>query len=229
MIRKRLKGTDALFESHMRLIADNQSNSLRNRLLDTLRESGQISISFGLSSEGVNPLENFQLIEFITKLPTILRVEDEKDENEMDLGTETETQERFLFELGFRFLTACELETFDKDFIREYIDSGFDLNVVNPQNQMTALHQLTAIRAIEQVEWLIDSGRCDFLVSNWRFSLPHELAFPYSEESDLCARLYALEDDQARKDGYQNLEEWANSENGPWKNRATSYLVFDPQ
>jgi hypothetical protein len=85
---------------------------------------------------------------------------------------------------------------------------------------MTALHIFAYQNAREDVVRLIECQRCDYLIHDRWFRLPHELAVNHADKSDICDLLFAREEEQILLQGFTDFESYVFSERGPWRIKA---------
>ncbi|GAB5451163.1 MAG: hypothetical protein Hals2KO_14910 [Halioglobus sp.] len=207
------------FEHHWERVQDSKVPSLTSQLLKTIGDPNDVNTVFGLTGSGSFDLALAAIGVHLENISELLKEVIQKDDLLMVQESNDKTIERQLFALGMKFLEITRGGRYDLESFEAYIDAGLDVNFQDPQSGATALHIAAGHNAKLYVNKLIDSGRCDYLLLDRRLMLAHEHATIHSEESDICSRLFDLEENQMLSLGFDSYEDYVMSENGPWRLR----------
>jgi hypothetical protein len=113
---------------------------------------------------------------------------------------ETSKQEAELLKLGFVFLEMAGRN--DTVNAQAFIDAGFPVNFQHPRNKNTILHLACRWNgASNMANMLIDTGKCDYLLSNKAKELPYDIAYRFNRDHSLAKRLYIETEEMTSKKG----------------------------
>ena len=209
------------FKKHWQHVQSGQIKSLRDSLIEYIeKENGGIEL-LGLSDSGADAfsLQDYNMYQFFNNIDELLKSVIRKDKEMLIEIDNSKDQEEQLFSLGMAFLKSARVHTSDFEFFEAYIDAGLDVNFQDPRSEMTALHITAGQNGGEYVQKLINSKRCNYLISDRQFRLPHELATKFSGVSDICSRLFKLQEQEMINGGFKDFEDYVFSDNGPWRLR----------
>lgn len=130
----------------------------------------------------------------------------------MENLTDEENQERKLFELNMEFLEAADWG--DTVLGQALIDAGIDVNFRHPRRGKNALH-IAAAQSRGFTRFLVNTGKCDYLLEDKQGRRPHDLASTFSGDRGLARLLFKKAAQQARTEGHDSLLDYVQSRNPP--------------
>ena len=110
-----------------------------------------------------------------------------------------EEEERRQFSAGMEFLDAARKG--DATTMREFTETGFNVNFRHPVSGMTALHFIASGGSKRLLRSFLEDGVPDFLVKDNQNRLPSVVATTLNDDPTIARYLRLREQEQAKRDG----------------------------
>jgi hypothetical protein len=110
-----------------------------------------------------------------------------------------EARERELFNLGLVLIESANWG--DAGVANEFIDAGFPINFQHPITKKTTLHVAVMITATGLTKTLMESGKCDLLLTDKKGNLVAGLAYTQGHDIEMYDLIRAETVQQANERG----------------------------
>jgi hypothetical protein len=207
---------DRLWKAYKKSVADGDIPSLSALGLSGLGSPSRLGFT-GKSEEA-----QAEAIETLEELWLKICGKDAPAMQEGSATSEPDEKERRVFELGMAFLQATA--TADLDQMRELKEAGVPVNFQHPTTKQTALHIATACASKGIVEFLVDTGECDYLIPDNLGKIPWENTYFFRSNPEIEQLVLEGTKAQAARESVDLLKEfrakvrtWAHQD---WYKRA---------
>lgn len=147
-----------------------------------------------------------QAIERLEKLWLKIHGKDAEAVRKVSTIPESDEQERRIFELGMAFLEAASIANLDQ--MRELKEAGVPVNFQHPATKATALHITATGTSKDIVEFLVNTGECDYLIQDSFQKIPWENTYFFRSDPEIGQLILEGTKAQAAKESVDLLKEF---------------------